>query len=84
MSLATRATTGSTKRIHGTPCSIGELLSTLEKAEAKALQTMLDAPWRVWPHLHVEEAVRTEGYTVGQGQVGKHRRRACRCFRGES
>jgi hypothetical protein len=83
MSLAERATTPK-KPIHGTPCSVGELLATLDKAEAHALRTMLDAPWRVWPHLHVEEACRAEGHPVGQGQVGQHRRQACRCFKDAS
>lgn len=81
MSLATRATTAPTRRINGTPCSIGELLTTLPKAESAALQTMLDAPWRVWPHNHIEDAIRGEGYVAGSGQVGKHRRKTCRCFK---
>lgn len=83
MSLAQRATSPQ-KAIHGTPCSVGELLSELDKVEAKALQTMLDSPWRIWPHLHVEEAIRAEGHPVGQGQVGKHRRKACRCFKDQA
>lgn len=78
MSLANRATAPQ-KAIHGTPCSIAELLATLPKAESKALQTMLDAPWRMWPHNHIEEALRAEGHPVGTGQVGKHRRNVCRC-----
>lgn len=80
MSLAKRATTP-IKAIHGIPCSVGELLASLDKAEAKALQVMLAAPWRMWPHNHIEQALWDEGHAVGQGQVGKHRRKGCRCFK---
>lgn len=80
MSLAKRSSTPN-GTIHGGPCSVALLLETLDKAEAKALQKILDSPWRVWPHLRVEAELRDEGLVVGQGQVGKHRRRACRCYK---
>lgn len=80
MSLAKRSTTPK-ESIHGTPCSVGELLTTLDKSEAKALQVMLDSPWRVWPHNRIEAELREERLVVGQGQVGKHRRQDCRCFK---
>lgn len=82
MTLANRVTSP-VKPIHGTPCSVAELLASLDKTEAKALQAMLDAPWRVWPHNHIEQAIWDEGHPVGQGQVGKHRRNVCRCAKGQ-
>lgn len=64
-----------------TPCSVGALLADLEPNEAQALKKMLDAPWRVWPHLAIETAIREEGHAVGNQQVGKHRRGQCSCAR---
>lgn len=62
-----------------TPCSIGTLLRELPTAEAKALRKMLDAPWRVWTHRAIEQALRDEGHPFGDQMVGKHRRGQCSC-----
>jgi hypothetical protein len=78
MSLAARAAApkGSYPR---TPCSVRTLLDTLPKGEAKALQDMLDAPWRIWTHKAIEAAVTDEGHHIGDQQVGRHRRGQCSC-----
>ena len=80
MSLAARAKTPPEIKGPGSPCPIQLLLSEkLDSAEAKGLQTMLDAPWRLWPHSEVEKALEAEGHRIGVGAVGKHRRGTCRC-----
>jgi len=79
MSLAARSKTPPTLAQPGTPCSVGRLLAELPKAEAGGLREMLDAPWRVWPHSEIEKALEAEGHRFGQGQVGRHRRKTCRC-----
>lgn len=80
MSLAEQANlTGSRQ---GMPCSVATLLEELDAtkpSEAEALRMMLDSPWRVWGHTAIEEALEAEGYSVGTGQIGKHRRKRCRC-----
>lgn len=79
MSLKARAATPPAGSKQGLPCSIRTLLETLPKDESAALKTMLDAPWRVWPHTEIEKAIEDEGHQVGRGAVGKHRRSTCRC-----
>lgn len=64
-------------RIHGTPCSVGDLYATLPLEEVAALDRMLyDLGWtarQVW------DAITAEGHNVAWSQIGKHRRGHCRC-----
>lgn len=64
-------------QVHGTPCSVRTLLESLPDDEAASLRAMLDDP--AWPHNVIERAIREEGYTIGTGQVGRHRRGGCAC-----
>lgn len=79
MSLAERSQHQPGRAKHGMPCSVAELLDNLPPTESDALRSMLNAPWRVWPHVAIEKAIRDEGHFVGVGAIGKHRRGACRC-----
>ena len=81
MSLAERYKTPNTISRQGLPCSVAELLESLPDVEAKALRKMLAAPFRVWGHQDIEDALLAEGHKVGRGTVGKHRRGSCRCGR---
>lgn len=79
MALSERVTTPPPAPTHGTPCSIGALLDTLEEAERAALKAMLyDLGWNA---TQVYDALRDEGYTVGRQSINRHRREACRCFK---
>lgn len=78
MSLKDRAAAPPTKT-PGMPCPVAALLETLPKTESAALKTIIDAPWRVWPHTEVERALKDEGHRVATGAVGKHRRCDCKC-----
>lgn len=71
--------------IHGTPCSMGVLLDTLEGDELAALKVMLGDPTKRdgWTASEIYAALVAEGHTVGRSTIGKHRRRQCRCFMGE-
>ena len=66
----------------GLPCSVASLLAQLDgdqPEDAKTLRKWLASPWRVFGHGWIEEQLRSEGYDVGMGTVGKHRRGQCRC-----
>lgn len=84
MSFANRAKEGPGRARPGIPCSVGALLESLPPDEAAGLRDILDAPWRVWPHVKVEEAIREEGHQVGDQQVGRHRRGRCGCGRADA
>ena len=79
MALADRITTDAPKRVHGLPCSVGDLLENrLTPDEAAALQHMLD---NGWSQNEIYEAVTAEGHDVGRQTINRHRSRACRCYR---
>ncbi len=78
MALADRVT-APPPPVHGTPCSIGTLLDTLEGDELKAFQVMLDSP--SWNATMIYDAVRDEGHQIGRQSINRHRGRKCRCFR---
>lgn len=65
--------------IHGTPCSIGSLLDTLEGDELAAFEGMLAS--RQWNASMIYDAVRDEGYMIGRQSINRHRGRKCRCFK---
>ena len=79
MSLSDRLDAGPPRVVHGTPCSIATALSALPKAEAVALQRMLDDPG--WSQRAIRDALADEDIDVGEQTVGRHRRHGCRCFR---
>ncbi len=67
------------QRIHGLPCSIGALLDRLPDDEAAALNRMLHELG--WPASRIYDALAAEGHEVGRQTIGRHRSRACRCFK---
>lgn len=88
MSLAERAQTRP-ETIHGTPCSVGALIDSLDGDELAALQKImygrpgLTEPARGkqgWTERQVFEAVTAEGYTVAKNQINEHRGKRCRCY----
>lgn len=68
-------------RGQGMPCSVAVVLRELPPEDAEALQAALDAPWRIVGHAKIESDLAAEGFPVGVGAVGKHRREECRCTR---
>lgn len=64
---------------HGTPCSIGALLDTLEGDELTAFQQMLGS--KAWNATMIYDACRDEGHTIGRQSVNRHRAGRCRCFK---
>lgn len=90
MSLADRVTQ-KPETMHGTPCSVGTLIGSLEPTELAALQKIMygrpgltePAPaFRGWTEAEVFEAVTDEGYSVAKNQINEHRGKRCRCYRG--
>ena len=66
--------------IHGTPCSVGVLLDTLEGAELEAFKAMLGTPeQRGWSQDAIYTALTDEGYRVGRQSINRHRGGRCRC-----
>jgi hypothetical protein len=66
--------------MHGTPCSVGTLLETLDGTELDALRTMLGTPEaRGWSASSIYDALVAEGHKVGYQQINKHRGGKCRC-----
>lgn len=63
--------------IHGSPCSIGTLLASLEGDELSALEHMLGS--RSWSATAIYDAVRDEGYEIGRQSINRHRGGKCRC-----
>ena len=68
--------------IHGLPCSVGELLNTLEGAELAAFKVMLGTPEkRGWSATAIWQACQDEGHQIGLQSVNRHRGGKCRCAR---
>jgi hypothetical protein len=65
--------------IHGTPCSVGTLLGTLNGAELDAFKTMLTSS--EWNATAIYDAVRDEGYAIGRQSINRHRGKRCRCYK---
>lgn len=84
MSLADRLhNSDKNKSISGLPCQLGRLLATLPDDDSKALANVLHATQgeKNWlPSSAVVNALREEGYNVGQTAVQRHRRKMCRCY----
>lgn len=73
------------KPMHGTPCSVGVLLDTLEGAELDALRVMLGSPTqRGWSQDAIYAVLTDEGYEVGRQSINRHRGGKCRCARDAS
>lgn len=82
MALADRLTAGRPVPIHGSPCSVGTLLDTLDGPELEALNLMLGTPERRgWAASDIYDALTAEGYEVGYQTINRHRGRKCRCFK---
>jgi hypothetical protein len=80
MSLAEALATRQGKGRSGTGCSVGVLLASLDAAESAALQGMLD-DFEHFSGAGIERIIRDNGYTVGDQQANKHRRKTCGCSR---
>ena len=78
MALADRAST-ILKPIHGTPCSVGQLLTTLDAEDVKFLADVL-ADHIDWSSEKIYALLTADGHDVGRQSIGRHRRHCCRCF----
>jgi hypothetical protein len=67
------------QRMPGLPCSVGRVLDELPPDEAAALEQMMGPLG--WSAARIYEALAAEGHEVGRQTIGRHRSRACRCFR---
>lgn len=80
MALAARVTQPRPAPVHGSPCSVGNLLATLEGDELDAFKTMLGTPERPgWTASDIYAAVTDEGHHVSYQQINRHRGSKCRC-----
>ena len=76
MSLADRITTKPPVR---SVCSVGKLLATMPDDDIAALRQMLASRMSA---TQIYAALTAEGYTVGRGTIGSHRRGDCSCEAG--
>lgn len=82
MALADRIQQPPGRSVHGYPCSVGQLLATLEGDELAAFKTMLgNDEQRGWPAAAIYKAVTDEGHYVGAQSINHHRGKRCRCFK---
>jgi hypothetical protein len=81
MALVERLATTPQRKPTGIPCSVGALLDRLPPDEAAALEQMMGPLG--WSGSRIYEALVAEGHEVGRQTIGRHRSRACRCFRSE-
>jgi len=75
MSLSQRIADYKPARIGGA-CRTCELLRSLPKGEAKALQDALDDP--KFSNAGLAKVLRAEGYKIADTTVGRHRRKECK------
>lgn len=61
----------------GSPCSVARILSTLDPADRTVLEDALAD--ETIGHSAIERVLAANNMKPGSGQVGKHRRGACRC-----
>ena len=73
MALADHLTTKSPIR---SVCSVGRLLATMPDDDITALRQMLASKMSA---AQIYTALTAEGYTVGRGTIGNHRRGDCSC-----
>ncbi len=76
MALAQHAPTIS-RPIHGLPCSIGRLLTTLNPDDVSTLADCLADD--DWTNEMIYQLVTADGHDVGRQSIGRHRRGQCRC-----
>jgi hypothetical protein len=85
MSLSERLEKVASSNRPGLPCRLGSLLQGDELPEKekeylkKILEVRLGEPARV-PTTAITEALRQEGFEIGNAAVQRHRRKECRCF----
>jgi len=60
-------------------CSVGRLLATMPDDDITALRQMLASKMSA---AQIYTALTAEGYTVGRGTIGNHRRGDCSCEAG--
>jgi len=89
MALADRATQRP-DTINGYPCSVANLMESLDGKELAAFQLImygragLTEPrtgYRGWTEQEVFDVVTDEGYSVAKNQINEHRGKRCRCYK---
>jgi len=73
-------------RVHGMPCSVGTATALLDDDDRATLAAWLAAPLG-HPERRTDGQIAADlgdeaGIPVGVQQVGRHRRRTCRCYQG--
>ena len=86
MNLAQKLATPPPRTSNGPKCSVGTALNNLEGANRAALDEALNLRdsngEHVWPEPALKSAVTADGGPfIGEGAIGKHRRKQCGCFR---
>jgi hypothetical protein len=66
------------KPIHGLPCSVGRLLTTLDAEDVAWLAASLADD--DWTDGMIYQVLTADNWTVGRQSIGRHRRGDCRCF----
>lgn len=61
----------------GLPCSVATVLQALSEADRKVLLAVLSDPGV--QHAAISRVLNAEGHKASSLQVGRHRRRECRC-----
>ena len=85
MSLSERLEKVASSNRPGLPCRLGSLLQGKELAKdekeylEKILEVKLGEPSRI-PTTAITEALRQEGFEIGNAAVQRHRRKECRCY----
>lgn len=85
MSLSDRLDKVASKNRPGLPCVLGSILESdrLPQKEKdylkKILEVKLGEPSRV-PTTAITEALRLEGFDIGNAATQRHRRKECRCY----
>jgi len=85
MSLSERLEKVSGSNRPGLPCRLGSLLKgdeiPIKEKEylEKILEVKLGEPSRI-PTTAITEALRQEGFEIGNAAVQRHRRKECRCY----
>ena len=86
MNLAQKLANPPARSGNGPKCSVGSALRVIDGANRTALEealTLRDVNGEyVWPEQALKSAVTADGGPfIGEGAIGKHRRRQCGCFR---
>jgi hypothetical protein len=86
MNLAQKLANPPARTGNGPKCSVGSALRSLDETSRAALEVALDlrasSGEYAWPEQALKSEVSSDGGPfIGEGAIGKHRRRQCGCFR---